>query len=163
MVDSVQVTESGQSAQFLFFLEPPVDHYRIAEVKAPPGISVAFSAERRDEPEIPDGDRDLISGMINPDEFRIRTIVIDPGHGGKDPGAIGWHKTKEKDINLAEALKVAKLLRKKTGLNIILTRRKDTYISLSDRTKMANSRKADLVVIIHCNAPRKQELRGVGA
>jgi N-acetylmuramoyl-L-alanine amidase len=89
----------------------------------------------------------------------IKTIVIDPGHGGKDPGAV--HKNiKEKDIVLKAAKKVAAKL-KKNGYNIIMTRTEDVFIPLKDRTKIADSAKADLFVSIHCNAaPNKRAMHG---
>ncbi len=162
-IDSVQVLESGGSTQFLFFLNSSVRHYRVAEVRTPPGIRISFSAVRPVESRPPAADHDLVSGMIDPKTFRIKTIVIDPGHGGKDPGAIGRDGLKEKDVNLAVALKLADLLKKETNFNVILTRKKDRYISLGDRTKIANSRKADLFVSIHCNATRKRKTRGFEA
>lgn len=80
----------------------------------------------------------------------VRTIVIDPGHGGKDPGAQG-KKANEKDIVLA----VAKLLRdelEKEGFNVKLTREKDVFIELGERANLANKWDGDLFVSLHCNA-----------
>jgi len=97
------------------------------------------------------------------DGRKITTIFIDPGHGGKDPGAIGRpfadakKAISEKDVVLAVALNLERLLKKAyPDIKIILTRRDDTYISLDDRTKLANkySSKSDttLFVSIHANA-----------
>ena len=80
----------------------------------------------------------------------VRTIVIDPGHGGKDPGAQG-KKANEKDIVLA----VAKLLRKNLadeGFNVKLTRSKDVFIELGQRANLANQWDGDLFISLHCNA-----------
>ncbi|SHK23385.1 N-acetylmuramoyl-L-alanine amidase [Fibrobacter sp. UWB12] len=80
----------------------------------------------------------------------VRTIVIDPGHGGKDPGASG-KKSQEKDIVLA----VAKLLRKNLadeGFNVKLTRSKDVFIELRQRANLANQWDGDLFISLHCNA-----------
>ncbi|MCX7956909.1 MAG: N-acetylmuramoyl-L-alanine amidase [Endomicrobia bacterium] len=82
------------------------------------------------------------------------TIVIDPGHGGEDPGAVGKYGTKEKDINLAVALLLKEKL-ENDGFNILLTRDKDIFIPLVKRTKFANDNKADLFISIHCNASEK--------
>ncbi|MEO0253823.1 MAG: N-acetylmuramoyl-L-alanine amidase [candidate division WOR-3 bacterium] len=84
----------------------------------------------------------------------IKKIVIDPGHGGRDYGAVSKKGTKEKDINL----KVAKFLKeelKKEGFEVFLTREEDTFITLSDRTKFANKIGADLFISLHCNASPK--------
>ncbi len=97
-----------------------------------------------------------------PFENIIKTIILDPGHGGKDPGAIGSSgKIYEKDITLKIALKVKKILEKKlSGINVILTRETDKFVSLKDRTTLANNRKADVFVSIHCNANRNHKARG---
>jgi N-acetylmuramoyl-L-alanine amidase len=162
-IDSTRIIESGKSAQILFFLKPSVQRYRVAEVKVPSGISVIFSGEKKTKDREMTGDMDLVSGIIDPDEFVIRTIAIDPGHGGKDPGAIGKKGVKEKDVNLKVALKLAELMKKKTDMKVFMTRKVDSYISLSDRTKIANKKNADLFVSIHCNASRKKDLRGFEA
>lgn len=81
-------------------------------------------------------------------------IVIDPGHGGKDPGARGIHGTLEKDINLKAGLELARLLEKTGVFEVRLTRHDDTFISLSRRSEMANNWKADLFVSLHSNAAK---------
>ncbi|MEN3046523.1 MAG: N-acetylmuramoyl-L-alanine amidase [Candidatus Hydrothermales bacterium] len=81
----------------------------------------------------------------------IKRIVIDPGHGGIDVGALGKGGTKEKDVNL----KVAKFLKEelvKMGFEVFMTRDKDTFVSLSERTKFSNNVGADIFVSLHCNA-----------
>ena len=87
----------------------------------------------------------------------VQTIVIDPGHGGKDPGAIGSNGTREKDIVLDIALRLRDLLQKTGGYKVLLTRDSDTFISLADRVKFANDHRADLFVSLHINAlPQKE-------
>lgn len=78
-------------------------------------------------------------------------IVIDPGHGGKDPGAIGIDKKQEKTAVLAVGKKLGKLLIKR-GYKVDYTRDKDKFINLRDRTKIANEKSADLFISIHANA-----------
>jgi len=89
----------------------------------------------------------------------VRRIVIDPGHGGRDPGCI-WGRIKEKDITLRIAKILAKKLRK-MGYEVYLTRTKDIYLPLEKRTAIANLRKADLFISIHVNAHRNRRIRGV--
>jgi len=79
-------------------------------------------------------------------------IVLDPGHGGKDPGAISGGGIQEKDIVLAIALKVRDDLKKYSGIKVYMTREKDVFIPLADRTKFANDKKAHLFISIHANA-----------
>ena len=90
----------------------------------------------------------------------VRTIVIDPGHGGKDPGAIGPRGTKEKDVVLKIAHKLAKELHKNLKVRVILTRYHDIFLPLAERTAIANQQKADLFISIHCNASLKSHTEG---
>ncbi len=82
----------------------------------------------------------------------VRTIVIDPGHGGKDPGAIGEGGTKEKEITLDVAKRLKTLLEKQSPFTIHLTRNSDSYVSLSQRVNFTNQVGADLFISIHVNA-----------
>jgi N-acetylmuramoyl-L-alanine amidase len=86
-------------------------------------------------------------------------IMLDPGHGGDDPGAVGYNGTKEKDINLKVTLETEKLL-VDDGYEVYLTRRDDTFIPLVERTNMANEKKVDFFVSIHCNASMKKTTCG---
>ncbi|NLY25262.1 MAG: N-acetylmuramoyl-L-alanine amidase [Bacteroidales bacterium] len=80
------------------------------------------------------------------------TVVIDPGHGGKDPGAVG-SSSKEKDIVLSVGLKVGKLIEKNhPDVNVIYTRNNDSFVALNKRAEIANKAHADLFLSIHCNA-----------
>ena len=91
----------------------------------------------------------------------VRTVVIDPGHGGPKPGTIGKSGLQEKEINLAIALALQKLLRGKAGLEAVLTRESDVDVPLDDRTVIANQKRADLFVSIHANAHRDRKRGGV--
>lgn len=89
------------------------------------------------------------------------TLVIDAGHGGKDPGAIGRRGTKEKHINLSVAKLFGKAVANKyPEIKIIYTRSKDVFIPLNQRAKIANQAKADLFISIHTNASKNRSARG---
>ncbi|MBW1636110.1 MAG: N-acetylmuramoyl-L-alanine amidase [Deltaproteobacteria bacterium] len=90
----------------------------------------------------------------------VRTIVIDPGHGGKDPGAMA-NGIKEKDIVLNIAKQLVPILQKDLGCKVILTRSDDTFISLEERTAIANTQGADLFISLHVNAHPVQKVRGL--
>lgn len=90
-----------------------------------------------------------------------KVIVIDPGHGGHDPGAIGPHHLCEKDVVLDIALKLKKILSSNSGLKVYLTRDRDVFIPLEERAAIANSRHADLFVSIHANASPSMTARGI--
>jgi N-acetylmuramoyl-L-alanine amidase len=99
---------------------------------------------------------------FEPDQVQnpVDVVVIDPGHGGKDPGAIGPSGLQEKEVVLDICKRLASLLRSRLGLTVILTREDDTFISLSGRTKMANAQGADLFVSVHANAAKRREANG---
>ena len=79
------------------------------------------------------------------------TIAVDPGHGGSDPGAIGYHGTFEKDVNLAIGLYLGELL-SQAGARVVYTRENDTYVSIFERPAIANQASADLYISVHANA-----------
>ncbi len=89
----------------------------------------------------------------------VRRIVLDPGHGGKDPGASAFGM-KEKDIVLQVAKKLAVKLKKDLGYEVILTRNDDTFISLEQRTAIANTNSADLFISLHLNAHPSAKIYG---
>ena len=107
----------------------------------------------------------VLNGKIiaeNPSDNSIKTIVLDPGHGGKDPGAVGFSKKNfEKDIVLDVTHKLKKVLEDNLDVNVLLTREVDEFVSLQQRTQFANSNQADLFISIHCNAHRKEKIDGI--
>ncbi len=94
------------------------------------------------------------------EKWLIDKIVIDPGHGGRDPGTIGVRGTYEKDVVLGIAKKLKKLLEKKLKVQVFMTRDNDTYVSLEKRTHFANEKQAKLFISIHANWNRNSKIRG---
>lgn len=90
--------------------------------------------------------------------LKVRTIMIDPGHGGKDPGAVA-NGLQEKDINLRMAKILGRELQQQ-GFEVHYTRSKDTFIPLEERTAMANAKNADLFISLHCNAHKDTSVKG---
>jgi N-acetylmuramoyl-L-alanine amidase len=93
--------------------------------------------------------------------LQVRTVVIDPGHGGSDPGAIGPTGLQEKDVTLKVAKRVAARLEKELGLNVVLTRDRDKTLSLEERAAIANDARADLFVSVHVNASPNRKAYGI--
>lgn len=93
-------------------------------------------------------------------KWRIDTIVLDPGHGGRDPGAIGPEGTREKDVTLQVALRLKKLIEKDLGLRVLLTRETDTFIKLDERTALANNAQGKMFISLHCNANKSRRVDG---
>ncbi|MFQ5768984.1 MAG: N-acetylmuramoyl-L-alanine amidase, partial [bacterium] len=94
------------------------------------------------------------------EKWRIDKIVIDPGHGGRDPGTIGRSGVYEKDVVLAIAKKLKRLLQRKLKVQVFMTRENDTYISLKERTQLANKIQGKLFVSIHANWNRNSRVTG---
>ncbi len=90
---------------------------------------------------------------------RIRTIVVDAGHGGNDPGAIGRNGLREKSVTLDIALRLQKLL-EQDDFRVVMTRASDRFVSLGRRSEIANQEGADLFVSIHANASRRRSISG---
>ena len=97
------------------------------------------------------------------DYFNLKTVVIDPGHGGKDPGSIGTgrYKVYEKDISLDISLKLGRYIKSHfPEINVIYTRENDEFVKLSKRSQIANKNNADLFISIHCDAFTNENASG---
>ncbi len=105
-----------------------------------------------------DGEKLSLSRQLG---LKVKTIAIDAGHGGHDPGAIGKNGLKEKYITLDIAKRLQALVKERLGCNVIMTRDRDVFIRLEDRPAIAKTRGADLFVSIHVNATRKRNTRGI--
>ena len=105
-----------------------------------------------------DGQRSLTRAL----GLKISRIVIDPGHGGHDTGTIGPHGLMEKDVCLDVALRLGTLIEEKLpGAQVVYTRKDDTYVSLEERTAIANQAHADLFISIHANSSNDPQARGI--
>lgn len=128
------------------------DAYRL---ESPPRIVLDF---RKGAAPIPGATQPLPS---TPREAPgIRTIVIDPGHGGREVGAVGPNGLLEKDVTLTIARKLAAALSSKVGARVVLTREDDSVVSLDQRTALANQYKADLFLSVHLNAAVVKDAKG---
>ncbi len=124
---------------------------------APVGDPVALDKAARPPLTIRGGD----GNVVNPLKAKaLRRIIVDPGHGGKDPGAIGRSGAMEKDINLRMALELAESLRETYGYEVLLTRMEDTFITLEERPRLANKHNGDLFISLHCNASPSRKRQG---
>ncbi|MAQ72421.1 MAG: hypothetical protein CMG20_02495 [Candidatus Marinimicrobia bacterium] len=93
-------------------------------------------------------------------KWEFNTIIIDPGHGGKDPGSIGYRGTKEKDITLDVAKRLAKKIQKNLRVKTILTRDEDVWMRIQDRTRLANDKNGRLFISIHANSVEDRRASG---
>ena len=105
-------------------------------------------------------DMDTIEPVsVGPDD-KIDVVVVDAGHGGKDYGAIGPSGTREKDIALSIAKRLANMIRKEKIFKVIMTRDRDETVTLEERARIANEANADLFISIHANASPKRHASG---
>jgi N-acetylmuramoyl-L-alanine amidase len=145
-----------------FRLENPqryvVDFYDPQPLKSQ-APSLVLAEEVKPEAEEPRSPQTVVPAVSPHDDGKC-VVVIDPGHGGKDPGAVA-NGLREKDINLKVGRYLFDILKSK-GIQPVLTRSTDVYLKLSDRTDIAMKRNADLFVSLHCNAlPAGRHARGV--
>jgi len=102
----------------------------------------------------------LALSTLGPVEFKLRRVVIDAGHGGKDPGTVG-KSSREKDVVLSLALRVGNYIEENLpDVEVIYIRKTDVFIELKERSDIANRNRADLFVSIHCNATRTPSVYG---
>lgn len=96
------------------------------------------------------------------DDLKVETVVIDPGHGGKDPGAIGHSDVQEKDIVLDIGLKLGERIKEHYGdkVEVIYTRKKDKFVELHERGRIANKNGADLFISLHTNVVGNSGVKG---
>ncbi|MFA7405334.1 MAG: N-acetylmuramoyl-L-alanine amidase [Pelobacteraceae bacterium] len=92
---------------------------------------------------------------------KIRRIVVDPGHGGHDPGAVGPNGIQQKDVVLAIGLRLKDLLKEELGVDVVMTRSTDVFIPLEERTAIANKVGADLFLSVHANAALNRSAAGI--
>lgn len=118
--------------------------------------SLALEKKEEISPSLP-----VIESLPNQLGLTVRTVVIDPGHGGKDKGAIGPNGLYEKDVTLAIAKELKNRLENTTHCKVYLTRLTDKFLSLEERTAIANAKKADLFISIHTNAHKDPKIGGV--
>jgi N-acetylmuramoyl-L-alanine amidase len=93
--------------------------------------------------------------------WSLDTIIIDPGHGGRDPGAIGQGRTPEKTITLEVAKRLKPFLESRLGVKVVLTRTNDSFVSLSGRSRLAVAEGGKLFLSLHCNAARNRKAGGL--
>jgi len=139
----------------ILILPPTDDRYHRLVVDLPHGGGADTVVAER--PDLPEQEASLRSGSGG---FRDLVVAIDPGHGGKDPGAIGRRGTREKDIVLNIGLKLRDLIDATPGLTPVMTRQDDRYINLRERTRIARRHDADLFISVHADAFRLASAKG---
>ncbi|MGM0588363.1 MAG: N-acetylmuramoyl-L-alanine amidase family protein [Bacteroidota bacterium] len=119
---------------------------------------LATEMDTADQEATPSQDLEYTSAR---NKMKFDVVVIDAGHGGRDPGSIGYRGVKEKDVTLAVALKLGNYIKKYLpDVKVVYTRDDDTFIGLQERGRYANKHEGDLFVSIHCNSFHRRDARG---
>jgi N-acetylmuramoyl-L-alanine amidase len=124
-----------------------------AETRPPAGLPAAAVADPPPAPALPASNAAGGFSLSRQLGLGVSRIVIDPGHGGHDPGSMA-HGIREADLTLDVALRLEKLLQQEAGIEVVLTRRTNVYVPLEERTAIANRESADMFLSIHANASR---------
>lgn len=158
-----------------------IKDYKVFPLSDPARLVIDVRGERRTEisrldesitakPELPVETKHAESAPVaerkvkhakRPGIAKIRRIVVDPGHGGHDPGAVGPNGIQEKDVVLSIGLKLRDLLKEELGLDVVMTRSSDVFIPLEERTAIANKVNADLFLSVHANAAPNRTASGI--
>ena len=142
VIQRVAADQLGKTAQLAFQIRSKVESHELYQSRDQNEIVVSLRTPM-----------DNSVSRINKvkDRWKLDTIVLDAGHGGKDPGTLGRRGTKEKDIALDITKRVGLLLEKNTKLKVIYTRREDVFIPIWERTKIANEANGKMFLSIHLN------------
>ena len=159
-ITKVLVFQSATSVQLTFRLTSDVVKAEVVDDPSSPHLQLSLrtqSVVERSEIERSRQASVRQSLERDRDRWKMDAIVIDAGHGGKDPGTIGVRGTREKDITLAVALKLGKLIEERLkDVKVIYTRTDDSFVELYKRTQIANESGGKLFVSIHCNSTRRK-------
>ena len=152
MISRVIPIQDKQSAQITLVLKDNCDGVELVKKDEGKTLQVVL---RKKKPEAKATASSSSAALANTSR-KIKTIVLDPGHGGKDPGAIGYNSLKEKEVVLSVGLKLKEKLEEK-GFTVKMTRSTDEFIELAQRPKMASDWGGDLFISLHCNAIEGKE------
>lgn len=149
LVKNIEITPKGEEVILKVSALNTTKVFFAKELRNPPGVSLILVGSS------------LLPKKVEEKYRKINRIVIDPGHGGKDPGAIGPSGLYEKDVNLQVSKLLKKFLEDRLGVEVIMTREDDSFVPLAERARIANESSADLFISIHCNAaPRWKKNSG---
>lgn len=143
LVATAELGEARGAAALVVAFERPPAARKVFRLEEPPRIVIDFQRQ---------GPRAPVAAPEGPGPEPLHTMVIDPGHGGHDVGAVGPTGLQEKELSLDIARRVATHLQEELGVRVVLTRARDQFIGLRERTALANRERADLFVSIHVNA-----------
>jgi N-acetylmuramoyl-L-alanine amidase len=151
VIRHVTVDQLNESVQLAFNLRSKIEGHEVYQGNNPSEIVITLRTPLSKS-------ADRIKDVR--DRWRLDTVVLDAGHGGKDGGTVGRKGTKEKDITLDIAKRIAFMLEKNTRIRVVLTRDEDIFVPVEKRTQIANKSNGKIFVSIHVNANPNRRVRG---
>tara|TARA_X000001036_G_scaffold437160_1_gene481893 strand:- start:2064 stop:3494 length:1431 start_codon:yes stop_codon:yes gene_type:complete len=148
-VQRIRCIQYNESCQISFLIRKDIDEFDISSNQEYININLRINNEENTQ---------KIKKMR--EKWLLDTIVLDAGHGGRDPGAIGIGGLQEKTVTLDVAKRLGKLLEQNLGVNVVYTREDDNFVELWKRTQIANESNGDLFISIHANANHKHTASG---
>jgi len=164
LVQETRLFEYSGEARLSFRISDEFENYSITKTSDPEELLISLRYKRTGEPNTPKQSKPDITPLpppVNEDLWIIDTIVIDPGHGGKDGGAVGPGGTKEKDIVLKIAKELKKIIDERKEIKAVLTRDRDVFIPLKERSEIAYKANGKLFISIHANAHPNKSISGM--
>lgn len=166
IIEEIRFSRINGGTKFSFKVSADMESYSIAKSTNPNEILISLRHKRIIEsnepvsiiPHVP-----LPGIKMREDLWTIDTVIIDPGHGGKDPGTVGPNGTYEKDIVLKVAKELKKIIDERKEIKAVLTRDKDVFIPLRERAEIADKANGKLFISIHVNAHRNKSASGLEA
>ncbi|MGB9663580.1 MAG: N-acetylmuramoyl-L-alanine amidase family protein [Ignavibacteria bacterium] len=151
IISAINSIQNGNNADLKITLREKIQSQEIVSEKKTNDILILFHVSPEVITKIKEENKNRLETKLKNSNFDV--IVIDAGHGGRDPGAIGYRGTKEKDVNLGIALKLGKLIEEKLqNVKVIYTRNNDQFVELYRRGQIANENNGKLFISIHCNS-----------
>ncbi len=151
VVRGISVDQTGLSAQIAFQLRTEIQDFEIYQNNSPNEIVLTLRSPLSSS-------ANKIQKLKN--AWYIDTIIIDAGHGGKDPGTTGKYGLREKFVTLDIAKRLGRLIEKNTNAKVVYTRDEDIFVPLWQRTKIANENNGKLFISIHANANNNRRVKG---
>jgi len=182
MVLDSRFTQRDEGVQLSFHISEDMESYDISRATDSPDILISLRKKRASAPKSPSaylmkGIENVVDSLspkldgeasppavVSPADERlwsINTVIIDPGHGGQDSGAVGAGGTKEKNVVLAVAKELKKLVDERQEITAVMTRNSDTFVGLYQRATLAKRANGKLFISIHANAGRNREAEGM--
>ena len=164
LIEEIIHFQQAGEARLSLKVSDKMESYSVSRNSDPEEVMISLRYKRTTPVDFPDSTKPgtaPLKPFLDKELLTIDTVVIDPGHGGKDSGAVGSGGTKEKDIVLKVAKELKKMIDSRKEIRAVLTRERDVFIPLRQRAAIADSANGKLFISIHANAHRRKSVSGM--